>query len=101
MKIKTTYQCEYCLTEYKSRGDAAKCESECLMLTENERKTVAELLSGNIVELGFSDLSELILNFPDKINTLMIQKTFDGYCVVADEVSISEEQKRRQLKDRF
>lgn len=101
MKTNITYQCEYCLTEYKNRGDAAKCEAECSILTERGRKTVAELLSDNIVELGFSDLSELILNFPDKINTLMIQKTFNGYCVIADEVSISEEQKRRQLKDRF
>ena len=51
-------------------------------------KTLEELKSGNMVELNFSDLSKFILDFPDNINTLMIQKTFDGYCVVVDEISV-------------
>ena len=60
-----------------------------------------KLLSGNMVQLNFSELSELILNFPNKINTLMIQKTFDGYCVVVDDISVRKEQEAKQLKDRF
>lgn len=55
-----------------------------------------KLLSGNMVELNFSELSELILNFPNKINTLMIQKTIDGYCVVVDDISV-----RRELEERL
>ena len=51
-------------------------------------KTLEELKSGNMIKLNFSDLSKFILDFPNDINTLMIQKTFDGYCVVVDEVSV-------------
>ena len=39
-------------------------------------KTLEELLSGKMVKL----------DFPDKINTLMIQKSFDNYYVITDEV---------------
>lgn len=55
-----------------------------------------KLLSGEMVGLKFSELSELILNFPDKINTLMIQKTFDGYCVVVDDISVRKEQEKSE-----
>ena len=58
-------------------------------------KTSEELLSGKMVKLSFSDLSKFILDFPDKINTLMIQKTFDGYCVIVDDISVRREQERR------
>ena len=50
--------------------------------------TLEKLLSGKMVELNISELSELMFNFPGKINTLMIQKTFDGYCVVVDDISV-------------
>lgn len=53
-----------------------------------------QLLSGKMVELNFSELAELILNFPNKINTLMIQKTFNGYCVVVDDISVRKEQEK-------
>lgn len=55
-----------------------------------------ELLSGKMVELNFSELSEFILHFPNKINTLMIQKTFDGYCVVVDDISVRKEQEESE-----
>ena len=57
-----------------------------------------KLLSGHMVKLDFSELSELILKFPDKINTLMIQKTFDGYCVIVDDISVRKEQEERVNK---
>lgn len=59
-------------------------------------KILAELLSGKMVKLNFSDLSKFISDFPDKINTLMIQKTFDGYCIVVDDISVRKEQEKRQ-----
>jgi hypothetical protein len=47
-----------------------------------------ELLSGNMVNISLGELHYLIAYFPDKINTLMIQKSSDGYCIVVDEVSV-------------
>ena len=61
-------------------------------------KTLAELLSGKIVKLNFSDLSKLILNFPSEINTLMIQKSFDGYYIIVDDITICKEQERKAIK---
>lgn len=56
---------------------------------------VSKLLAGEIVKLNFSELSKLIQNFPDKINTLMIQKSFDGYWVTVDDISVRKE---REIK---
>ena len=63
-------------------------------------KTLEELKSGKMVELNFSDLSKFILDFPDNINTLMIQKTFDGYCVVVDEISVHRDIEK-EIKSEF
>ena len=60
--------------------------------------TLEKLLSGKMVELNFEELSDLILNFPDKINTLMIQKTFDGYCVIVDDISVRKEQEEKNKR---
>ena len=60
-------------------------------------KTIKELLSGNVVNINFSELSNLISDFPDNINTLMIQKSSDGYCVVVDDISIRKERGRRMM----
>ena len=60
-----------------------------------------ELLSGKIVKLNFSDLSKLILNFPSEINTLMIQKTFDDYYIIVDDITIRKEQERKTIKTKF
>ena len=57
-----------------------------------------ELLSGKIVKLNFSDLSKLILNFPSEINTLMIQKSFDDYYIIVDDITIRKEQERKAIK---
>ena len=54
-----------------------------------------KLLSGNMVKLNLAELIVLILNFPDEINTLMIQKTFDGYCVIVDDISVLKEANKR------
>src|SRR5574344_2825997 len=64
-------------------------------------KTLEELLSGKIVKLNFSDLSKLILNFPSEINTLMIQKTFDDYYIIVDDITIRKEQERKAIKTKF
>lgn len=47
MKTKTitTYQCEYCLTEYRTSTEAHKCEANCLGLTLDEYDKYLELLS--------------------------------------------------------
>ena len=55
---------------------------------------VSKLLAGEMVKLNFSELSKLIQNFPDKINTLMIQESFDGYWVTVDDISIRKERER-------
>ena len=61
-------------------------------------KTLEELLSSKIVKLNFSDLSKFILNFPSEINTLMIQKSFDGYYIIVDDITIRKEQERKTIK---
>ena len=61
-------------------------------------KTLEELLSGKIVKLNFSDLSKFILNFPSEINTLMMQKSFDGYYIIVDDITIRKEQERKTTK---
>ena len=60
-------------------------------------KTLEELLSGKMVKLNFSDLSKFILDFPDKINTLMIQKSFDDYYIVIDNISVRKAQLERMI----
>ena len=76
--------------------DINEDKNEYIEESENDiyerTKTLEKLLSGKMVKLKFSDLSEFILNFPNEINTLMIQKTFDGYCVVVDDISVRKEQ---------
>ena len=64
-------------------------------------KTLEELLSGKIVKLNFSDLSKFILDFPSEINTLMIQKTFDSYYIIVDDITIRKEQERKATKTKF
>lgn len=63
--------------------------------------TLEELLSGKMVELNFSDLSNFILDFPNSINTLMIQKTSDGYCIVVDDISVRRELERKIKNEAF
>ena len=45
MKTKTIYQCEYCLTEYKTSKEAYKCEASCLELTWDEYTEYLEMLT--------------------------------------------------------
>lgn len=45
MKSKTIYQCEYCLSEYKTPKEAYKCEADCLKLTWDEYAEYIELLT--------------------------------------------------------
>lgn len=45
MKTKTTYQCEYCLTEYKASKEACECEASCLKLTWDEYTDYLEILT--------------------------------------------------------
>ena len=56
---------------------------------------VEELLSGNMVNINLRELHYFVEYFPDKINTLMIQKSSDGYCVVADDISVRRERERK------
>ena len=66
------------------------------MIFVEGQKTLEELFDGKMVELNFSYLSKFILDFPDNINTLMIQKTFDSYCIVVDDISVRREQECRE-----
>lgn len=45
MKTKTVYQCEFCLTEYKTSQEAYECEASCLKLTMKEYAEYLDLLS--------------------------------------------------------
>jgi len=45
MKTKTIYQCEFCLTEYRSSKEAFQCEADCLKLTMDEYNEYLNLLS--------------------------------------------------------
>lgn len=56
---------------------------------------VEELLSGNIANINLKELHSLVEYFPDRINTLMIQKSSDDYCVVVDDISVRREQTSR------
>ena len=44
MKTKTVYQCEFCLTEYKTSQEAYECEASCLKLTMKEYAEYKDLL---------------------------------------------------------
>ena len=44
MKTKTVYQCEFCLTEYKTSQEAYECEASCLYLTMEEYAEYLDLL---------------------------------------------------------
>ena len=44
MKTKTVYQCEFCLTEYKTSQEAYGCEASCLKLTMKEYAEYLDLL---------------------------------------------------------
>ena len=44
MKTKTVYQCEFCLTEYKTSQEAYECEASCLKLTTKEYTEYLDLL---------------------------------------------------------
>ena len=44
MKTKTVYQCEFCLTEYKTSQEAYECEAGCLKLTMKEYAEYLDLL---------------------------------------------------------
>lgn len=45
MKSRTIYQCEYCLSEYKTSSEAHKCEADCLKLSLEEYMEYLELLA--------------------------------------------------------
>lgn len=45
MKSRTIYQCEYCLSEYKTSEEAHKCEADCLKLTWDEYIEYLDLLA--------------------------------------------------------
>jgi hypothetical protein len=55
-----------------------------------------ELLSGETVKLDhLYHVYYLLYYFPKEINTLMIQKTYDGhYMLRADDISVCKEQKQ-------
>ena len=44
MKVKSIYQCEYCLSEYKTSKEAMDCEAKCLKLTRSEYEEYLYLL---------------------------------------------------------
>ena len=53
------------------------------------------LLSGEIVKLDhLYHVYYLLYYFPKEINTLMIQKSRDGYYLRVDDISICKEQKQ-------
>ena len=61
-------------------------------------KTLEKLLSGEMVRLNYWELTELLFHFPESINTLMIQKTSDCYCVVVDDISVLKEEIKEKEK---
>ena len=57
---------------------------------------IEKLLSGKMVKLDYWELFKLLFEFPENINTLMIQKSADCYYVVVDEISVRKEQEKKQ-----
>ena len=54
-----------------------------------------ELLSGEVAKLDhLYHVFYLLYYFPKEINTLMIQKSHDGYYLRVDDISICKEQKQ-------
>lgn len=72
-----------------------ECEECYRYYTCRKAQIVEELLSGNIANINLKELHSLVEYFPDRINTLMIQKSSDGYCVVVDDISVRREQTSR------
>lgn len=79
MKSRTIYQCEYCLSEYKTSKEAHKCEADCLKLTLDEyieyldllarEKTTAYLVSrtkNETTEQLFNDAIKDVMEFQKK-----------------------------------
>lgn len=56
---------------------------------------LTKLLSGEAIKLDqLYHVFHLLYYFPKEINTLMIQKSHDGYYLRADDISICKEQKQ-------
>jgi hypothetical protein len=71
-----------------------ECE-ECYRYDICRRAQILEeLLSGNMVNISLGELHYLVAYFPDNVNTLMIQKSSDGFDVVVDAISVRRERER-------
>ena len=51
-----------------------------------------KLLSGKMVRLNYWELTELLFQFPENVNTLMIQKSSDCFYVKVDDITVRKAQ---------
>ena len=58
-------------------------------------KKLEKLLSGGIVRCNYWELTELLFQFPENINTLMIQKTSDCFYVKVDDITVRKAQEEK------
>ena len=82
----TTYYTHY-KGEYIQVPPVEKCVKSILSRIESYEDTIKRLKEEN------KKLSE--------INTLMIQKTFDSYYIIVDDITIHKEQERKAIKTKF
>lgn len=82
----TTYYTHY-KGEYIQVLPVEKCVKSILSRIESYEDTIKRLKEEN------KKLSE--------INTLMIQKTFDSYYIIVDDITIRKEQERKAIKTKF
>ena len=82
----TTYYTYY-KGEYIQVLPVEECVKSILSRIESYEDTIERLKEEN------KKLSE--------INTLMIQKTFDSYYIIVDDITIRKEQERKAIKTKF
>ena len=82
----TTYYTHY-KGEYIQVLPVEECVKSILSRIESYEDTIKRLKEEN------KKLSE--------INTLMIQKTFDSYYIIVDDITIRKEQERKAIKTKF
>ena len=82
----TTYYTHY-KGEYIQVLPVEECVKSILSRIESYEDTIKRLKEEN------KKLSE--------INTLMIQKTFDSYYIIVDDITIHKEQERKAIKTKF
>ena len=62
-------------------------------------KKLEKLLSGEVARFNYWELTEILFQFPENVNTLMIQKTSDCFYAKVDDITVRKAQEEKEVKD--